>query len=89
VTVGESGVLFLEEGRVAAVPAFAVDAVDTLAAGDAWHGAFALALAEGRDERAAIRFASAAAAIKCTRFGGRAGLPSRAEVDAFLRERGG
>ncbi len=89
VTVGDRGVLFLERGRVAGAPAFAVDAVDTLAAGDAWHGAFALALAEGRGERAAIRFASAAAAIKCTRFGGRAGLPSRAEVDAFLMERGG
>jgi sulfofructose kinase len=59
-------------------------AVDTLGAGDVWHGAFALALAEGRPERQAVRFASAAAALKCTRFGGRNGAPRRAEVDAFL-----
>jgi len=58
--------------------------VDTLGAGDVWHGAFALALAEGQGEEAAIRFASAAAAIKCTRFGGRSGAPRRDEVERFL-----
>ena len=84
VTVGQAGVYFLEDGAVAHEPAFPIDAVDTLGAGDVWHGAFALALAEGRPERAAVRFASAAAAIKCTRFGGRAGIPTRSEVDAFL-----
>jgi sulfofructose kinase len=60
-----------------------VKALDTLAAGDTWHGAFALALAEGADIAAAARFANVAAAIKCTRFGGRLGSPTRAEVDAF------
>ena len=64
-------------------------AVDTLGAGDVWHGAFALRLAEGADELTAIRFASAAAALKCTRPGGRMGAPSRAEVAAFLKERNG
>jgi hypothetical protein len=47
-------------------PAFTVEAADTLAAGDVFHAAFALALAEGRPESEAIRFASAAAALKCT-----------------------
>ena len=60
--------------------------VDTLGAGDVWHGAFALALGEGHDEHEAIRFASAVAAIKCTRFGGRAGVPDRTETEAFLEE---
>ena len=69
-------------------PAFPVEAIDTLAAGDVFHGAFAFGLVEGWDEAAAIRFASATAAIKCTRFGGRLGAPTRAEVEAFLAERG-
>ena len=59
---------------------------DTLGAGDVFHGAFALALAEGRREREALVFASAAAALKCARDGGRAALPDRAEVDALIRE---
>jgi sulfofructose kinase len=67
------------------VPAFAVTAVDTLGAGDVWHGAFALALAEGDSELAAVRAASAAAAIKVTRHGGRAGAPTRAERDELLQ----
>ncbi len=86
VTVGEKGVFFLENGAIAHEPAFKVKAVDTLGAGDVWHGAFALALAEGQDERRAVRFASAVSAIKCTRFGGRAGTPKRAEVEAFLAQ---
>lgn len=87
VTAGEQGVYFLENGAVAHEPAFAVAVVDTLGAGDVWHGAFALGLAEGLTERQAVRFASAASAIKCTRFGGRAGAPTRAEVESFLKER--
>lgn len=84
VTLGREGVLFVEEGAVAHIPAFVVETVDTLGAGDIWHGAFALALAEGQSERDAIRFASAAAAIKCTRFGGRLGAPRRDEIERFL-----
>jgi sulfofructose kinase len=63
---------------------FPVAAVDTLGAGDTFHGAFALALAEGCDLLTGMRFAAAAAALKCTRFGGIAGTPTRTEVDAFL-----
>lgn len=87
VTNGAEGAFIAEGGRVVHVPAFPVVAVDTLGAGDTWHGAFALALAEGRSEREAVIFAGAAAALKCTRFGGRDGAPRRAEVDAFLAER--
>jgi sugar/nucleoside kinase (ribokinase family) len=66
------------------VPAFPVEAIDTLAAGDVFHGAFALALLEGGDSVEALRFAAATAAIKCTRFGGGAAAPTREEVDRFL-----
>lgn len=86
VTHGAEGVVRWRAGAVVCEPAFPVRAVDTLGAGDTWHGAFAVALAEGASEDDAIRFASAAAAIKCTRFGGRDGAPSRSEVDGFLAE---
>ena len=68
-------------------PAPVVEVVDTLAAGDVFHGAFAYGLVEGWAHEAIIRFASAAAAIKCTRFGGRLGAPTRAEVEGFLASR--
>lgn len=86
-TDGTNGVLWRDGGRVVRLPAFAVETIDTLAAGDVFHGAFALALAEGRDEIGGLRFAAAAAAIKCTRFGGITGAPSRTETEWLLRRR--
>jgi len=86
VTDGANGTFFRRGSRTGHVPAFNVEVVDTLAAGDVWHGAFALALAEGRSEEEAISFASAAAALKCTRFGGRAAIPDRPQVETFLME---
>ena len=87
VTDGAEGVYWAQGKRRGHVPAFRVTAVDTLAAGDIWHGAFTLALAEGTDELSAVRFANAAAALKCTRKGGRAGAPRREETIRFLQER--
>jgi sulfofructose kinase len=66
--------------------AFSVRAVDTLAAGDVFHGAYALAIAEAIPVAQAMRFAAAAAAIKCSRPGGRSGAPTRAEVEAMLAQ---
>ncbi len=86
-TDGEHGTFSHWEGRVTHHPAFPVKAVDTLGAGDTWHGAFAFALVDGLSINAAIRFASAAAAIKVTRPGGPLGAPTKAEVLAFLEER--
>jgi sulfofructose kinase len=63
-----------------------IEAVDTLSAGDVFHGAFALSIAEGRSEADAAEFANAAAALKCTRFGGRLGAPTRDEIERFLNE---
>lgn len=86
VTDGAAGVSHVAEGRVETVPAFPVRAVDTLGAGDVWHGAFTLRLAEGAGEPDAVRFANAAAALKCTGFGGGRASPTRAAVDRFLAE---
>ncbi|MFM7075301.1 MAG: PfkB family carbohydrate kinase, partial [Planctomycetaceae bacterium] len=84
---GAEGYAWVEEGRVRRVPAPRVDAIDTLAAGDILHGALALRICEGAAVAEAARFAVAAASLKCTRFGGRLGCPSRAEVDAWLEGR--
>lgn len=84
VTDGANDVLWLADGELRQVPAFKVDVVDTLGAGDTFHGAFTLMLAEGKTEREAMRFSAAAAALKCTRYGGILGAPTRAEVEAFL-----
>lgn len=84
VTNGPDDVLWIERGTLRRLPVFAVEAVDTLGAGDSFHAGFALALAEGRDEVAAMRFGAATAALKCTRFGGISGTPQRQEVEALL-----
>lgn len=86
VTLGERGIKWLDGDIVESIDAFAVDVVDTAAAGDVFHGAFALALAEGLDERAGFRFAAAAAALKCSRPGARAGMPDREAVEEFLAQ---
>jgi len=81
---GPDDAMWMEVGAVRRLPVFGVTAIDTLGAGDAFHGGFALALAEGHDPVAAMRFGAATAALKCTRFGGISGTPDRAEVEAFL-----
>lgn len=67
-------------------PAFHVDVVDTTGAGDAFHGGYLHALLAGEDAARCLRFASAVGALACTRLGGRAGLPDRSTVDAFLAD---
>jgi sulfofructose kinase len=84
VTRGPLDVLWWDGRALRNSEVFAVNAVDTLAAGDVFHGAFTLALAEGKNEIAAMRFAAAAAGLKCTRIGGSAAAPYRAEVEALL-----
>jgi sulfofructose kinase len=85
VTLGPDGFLWREDGREHRAPALAIRAVDTLAAGDVWHAAFGVALAERQPVAAAARFANVAAAIKCERPGGRSGAPTRAEVENRLK----
>jgi ribokinase len=84
VTLGDQGLVFATNAGVERVPAFPVQAVDSVGAGDAFCGALAVALLGGRPPADSCRFASAAGAICATRPGAAASLPSRAEVDALL-----
>jgi sugar/nucleoside kinase (ribokinase family) len=86
-TRGPKGTIWLDEnGAIQETPAFPVHTVDTLGAGDVFHGAFALAITEKQELRQALRFASAAAALKCTRFGGAFAAPQRIEVEELLNQ---
>ena len=86
VTDGENGTFHVDADGMKHTPAFPVETKDTLGAGDIWHGAFALALTEASDEGHATWFANAAAALKCTEFGGRKGCPDREALERFLEE---
>ena len=81
---GASGYSWYEDGGIRHVKAPRVKVVDTLAAGDVFHGAFALALLEGKRIEDAARFACVAASLKCTKFGGRLGCPTRSQVDQMV-----
>ncbi|MBO0904719.1 PfkB family carbohydrate kinase [Jiella sonneratiae] len=85
-TLGGDGVLWREAGATARRPAFAVPVVDTTGAGDVFHGAYALAVAQGAATGDAIGFASAAAALKCTAPGGRRGIPTFDQTIKFWRD---
>ena len=84
VTLGADGALLCEEGAVLLVPALAVTPVDTTAAGDAYCGALACAVAEGLPLHEAVRNANATAALATTRPGAQPSLPTRAEVEKLL-----
>jgi len=86
VSNGPNDIVYLEGKTLRRLPVFKITPVDTLGAGDAFHGGFVLALAEGQSEVTAMRFGSAVAGLKCTRIGGSTGAPNRAEVEAFLAE---
>ena len=86
VTEGSSGTRWLDKGVLRHFPAFNVNTLDTLGAGDVFHGIFTLSLAEGNTEENSISLASAAAAIHCSRSGGRKSIPDREEINNFLRK---
>jgi ribokinase len=86
VTLGEEGVLVAEDKEQAQLPAHRVVAVDTTAAGDAFVGAFAVALAEGRSTREAAAWGNAAGALAVTKMGAQPSLPTRAEFNQFLEK---
>jgi sugar/nucleoside kinase (ribokinase family) len=87
VTHGAHGMSWLDRsGALRHMASFPVHTVDTLGAGDIFHGAFTLAIAEGQDIEQAMRFGAAAAALKCTRFGGAFAAPKRDEIEGFLRQ---
>lgn len=87
VTLGSAGVIVFEGGVSSLVPAFQVEAVDTVGAGDAFLGALAAGMASGHTVRAAAVEAAAAAAITVTAKGARAAPLSPELVGAFIRDR--
>ncbi len=86
VTLGAAGCLVLNEQQEVIIPAHRVEAVDTVGAGDAFNGALAVALAEGRPLDVAAAWATAAAALAVTKPGAQTALPSRAEIDRLAIE---
>ena len=89
VTLGEQGAYCATPAGGEYVPPFAVDAVDSVGAGDAFNGALAAALAEGQTLSQGLRWAAAAGALAVTKVGAQDAMPTRQEVESFLRSRGG
>jgi len=83
-TLGENGALLTQGGKSEFFPAFQVKPVDTTAAGDAFVGGFAVALAEGKPMTEAIRWGNAAGALATTRLGAQPSLPMRQDVELIL-----
>lgn len=88
ITLGARGSVTYADDRIIIIPAFPIEAVDTTGAGDVFHGGYIYGLLRKWSLESTIRFASAVAAMKCRKVGGRAGIPRPAEVQRFLEERG-
>jgi len=87
VTLGEKGCLCKSKDGIFTKPAFKVKVIDTTGAGDVFHGAFIYGLLKRWDLEKIAEFSNAVAAIKCTKLGGRAGIPNLEEVNKFLSRR--
>jgi sugar/nucleoside kinase (ribokinase family) len=85
-TFGEKGCAGISAEGFFDIPAYEVEAIDTVGAGDVFHGAFLSGLLLGLSVAETARFASAVSAIKCTRIGGRAGVPSLETVKRFMQD---
>ncbi len=86
VTLGARGSVGVSSSGTVYQPSFKVKVVDTTGAGDVFHGAFIYSLLQGWDLAKALRFSNGAAALKCTQVGGREGIPTREEVERFMKE---
>ena len=84
VTQGRDGCFWLENETLCHQPGFEVNVIDTTGAGDVFHGALAVSLGQKLPAADAVRFASAVAALKCTKPGGRAGIPDCDQTRSFL-----
>lgn len=89
VTLGEKGGVGEAEGRAFRYSAYSVEVVDTTGAGDVFHGAYIHGMLAGWGLERRVQFASAVAAMKCRKLGGRTGIPTVEEAEAFIVERGG
>jgi len=88
ITLGSRGSVCYdrEQGKILRCPGFPVEAVDTTGAGDVFHSAFAVKYVSCKDILECMRFASAVSALKCTKLGGRTGIPSLRETEDFLKK---
>lgn len=86
ITMGGMGAFVADGTRAELTPAFKVNAIDTTGAGDAYNGGFVTALSEGNDIFAAARFAAATAALSVQKMGTTPSMPTREEIEAFLKE---
>jgi len=86
VTLGAQGALLVTADHAQQIQPFAVKVVDTVAAGDAFAGALATLLAEGRSLEDAVRYAGAAGALAVTKAGALPSLPQRADVEQLVME---
>lgn len=84
ITLGKDGLIWSNRKEEGILPAFPIEAIDTTGAGDAFHGAFALGIAFGKEFADNLKFSSAVAALTCTKAGARTALPRLAEVEYFL-----
>jgi len=89
VTSGADGSYFVSHEGAFHQPAFKVDVVDTTGCGDVFHGAFVFGLAQEWPLPRIVEFAAVVAALKARKLGGRAGIPNRKEVEAFLEQQKG
>lgn len=86
ITLGGRGVYIATKEKRGIIPAYKVEAVDTTGAGDAFNGGLVAALAEGKDLWEAAVFANALAAVSVQRIGTTPAMPTREEIDSFLKE---
>ena len=80
VTNGEHGCYYIQDKMIKNIPAIKIKAVDTLAAGDVWHGAFLFKLVKRSSLINSIEFANYIASLKCKKFGGSSGAPFLSEL---------
>jgi len=85
-TLGHEGAIALVKGKVIYVEGLKVKTVDTTGAGDVFHGGFIYGLLQNWEVEEILRFANAAAALKCKELGGRRGIPTLGEVQRFLSQ---
>ncbi len=86
ITDGENGCWYWDQEHTFYQPAYQVNVVDTTGAGDTFHGAYLYAFLQGWPPQKRLTFASAVAAIKCTKMGGRAGIPNQAQTELFMKK---
>jgi len=86
ITLGEGGSVGYSPPVTIHQPPFKVKVVDTTGAGDVFHGAFIYSLLQGWNLAQALKFSNGAAALKCTKLGGREGIPTREEVERLIRK---